>query len=146
MSVTAHCPSPHLVLPGLPAGCWAWRETPVTCKPPSSSVFDAFAADINFRKKKKKGQQQQAIFQPCAFEVSPHPFSKLPQDGWVWKCLPGGWVESPPGEPKKSRSTEVPRSLGEPGRRSINYKALDDRQGPRKLHLACHSPRSKMKP
>lgn len=45
-------PLPHLVLPGLPAGCGAWRETPVTCKPPSSSVFGAFTADINFSRKR----------------------------------------------------------------------------------------------
>lgn len=40
---------------------------------------------------------------------------------------------------------EVPRSLGEPGRRTINYKALASCQGPRKLHLAYDSLSSRRK-
>lgn len=41
--------------------------------------------------------------------------------GGPGRARSAGWKA--PREPKKSSSTEVPRSLGEPGRRSINYKA-----------------------
>lgn len=52
MSVIARCPTPTLFFQDYLLAAGAWRETPVTCKPPSSSVFDAFAADINFGKKR----------------------------------------------------------------------------------------------
>jgi hypothetical protein len=142
MSVTARHPSPtsSFQVYLLAVGLGERLLSPASHLPAVCLVLSQLTSILA-----EKGQQQQAIFPSpamCFWGAS----SKLPQDGWVWKSLPGGGVESTPGEPKKSSSTEVPRSLGEPGRRSINYKALDGCQGPRKLHLACHSPRSKTKP
>lgn len=166
--IAAECDCP----PPLPRGllfqdylraAGARRETPVTCKPPfGGATFDCFTADINFSRKVSSHNLPNTSHKLSG--VSCHPSSELPQDVWAWEGSLGGGVASAPStvpcvprcaapprhptprEPKKSSSTEVPRSLGEPGRRSINYKALDGCQGPRKLHLACHSPSGRMKP
>lgn len=128
--------------------CWGWREAPVTCRLPLNTILDCFVADINFRGKVTSNKQSSNHL-PCAswaplltsflsssrlLGAGSAPGDRAHKRGWRATC-----------EPKESTSMEVPRSLGEPRRRTINYKALDGCQGPRKLHLAYHSLSSRRK-
>lgn len=143
MTVEAEWPSP--AFPGLPAGGGGWRAAPGTCRLPLNTILACLVADINLG---GKVTSKQAIFQSPA---TGSPLTSFLSSSGCWvlgapwgRVSRGGWRRAM-WEPKESTSVEVPRSLGEPRRRTINYKALDGCQGPRKLHLAYHSGSSRRK-